>query len=67
MFVGTGIDTTLMRAFIPPERVAYTIELLHTWMHTKNSHASEKYNLARQFSFAARVVRWGRPHMADSH
>ena len=33
VLVGTGIDTTLMRAFIPPERVAYTIELLHTWMH----------------------------------
>jgi hypothetical protein len=35
VFVGTGIDTTLMRAFIPPERVAYTVELLHTWMHKK--------------------------------
>ena len=35
VFVGTGIDTTFMRAFFPPERVAYTIELLHTWLPKK--------------------------------
>ncbi len=46
VFVGTGL-----RAFIPPERVAYTIELLHTWMHNKGP------TLAGQLSFAARVVR----------
>ena len=65
VFVGTGIDTTLMRAFIPPERVAYTVELLHTWMHKKLAREREIQSLAGQLSFAARVVRWGRPHIAD--
>ena len=57
-FVGTGIDSTLMRAFIPPERVAYTVELLHTWMHKKLAREREIQSLAGQLSFAARVVRW---------
>ena len=65
MFVGTGIDTTLMRAFIPPEHVAYTIELLHMWMHKKLALEREIQSLAGQLSFAARVVRWGRPHLAN--
>jgi len=65
VFVGTGIDSTLMRAFIPPERVAFTIELLHTWMHKKVAREREIQSLAGQLSFASRVVRWGRPHIAD--
>jgi hypothetical protein len=54
VFVGTGIDTTLMRAFIPPERVAYT--MLHTWMHKKVAREREIQSLAGQLSFAARSV-----------
>ena len=33
VFLGTGVDTDLMRVFVPPERAVYTINLLHNWLH----------------------------------
>ena len=32
VFIGSGIDTTRMRVFVPRERVDYTISLLRTWL-----------------------------------
>jgi hypothetical protein len=65
VFIGSGIDTVRMRVFVPRERVDYTSRLLRAWLRKQFAKEHEILSLAGQLSFISRVIRWGRPHIAD--
>ena len=56
---------TRMRVFVPPERVVHTVGLLNEWLHKQFAKEREIMSLAGQLSFISRVIRWGRPYIAD--
>ena len=65
--IGSGIDTTRMRVFVPRERVDYTINisLLRPWLHTQFAKERKIISLTGQLSVISHVIRWGRPYIAD--
>ena len=65
VFIGSGIDTVRMRVFVPRERVDYTNSLLRAWLRKQFAKEHEILSLAGQLSFISRVIRWGRPYIAD--
>ena len=65
VFIGSGIDMTRMRVFVPPERVVHTVSLLNEWLRKQFAREREIMSLAGQLSFISRVIRWGRPYISD--
>ena len=72
VFLGTGICTTRMVAFIAPQRLLRTIALMRQWSSKKRATQKQLQSLAGTLGWLCQVVHWGRPQIrtiirASSH